>query len=276
MSAGTSKSQVMLRALLIGVSGGLVVLLGLRLLPRETPVAPAVDVVPAPDLSVQIEELRDILEQEIRARIALSDQVNRLRTEAGSAAEAPAPDAPSQPTPATPPTSDARQQPRFDAELLSAAGVETSEIDVLREVWQRVEMDRLYVNDRAAREGWLFSPRHRQELRALEDGLRDELGTESWERLLYATGQPNRVMVGEVLDASPARSAGLEPGDWIVSYDGERIFEAGELRGATTLGEPGENVPIEVRRGGSVFTLYARRGPLGVYLKTASLPPEPR
>lgn len=94
--------------------------------------------------------------------------------------------------------------------------------------------------------------------------LRDELGDAAYARYLEAQGQPTSVRVTQVLNGSPAKSAGLQPGDQLVSYNGERIFNVGDLRNLTMQGEPGEDVVIEVERDGVRMQLTVPRGPIGI------------
>lgn len=94
--------------------------------------------------------------------------------------------------------------------------------------------------------------------------LREELGDADYDRYLYATGQPNRVRVAEVIETSPGAQAGLAAGDMIVSYGGARVFNFRELISLTSAGEPGEMVAVEVVRDGSPTQLYLPRGPIGM------------
>jgi membrane-associated protease RseP (regulator of RpoE activity) len=94
--------------------------------------------------------------------------------------------------------------------------------------------------------------------------LRDELGDAAYARYLEAQGQPTSVRVSQVLSGSPAKSAGLQPGDQLVSYNGARIFNVGDLRNLTMQGEPGEDVVIEVERDGVRMQLTVPRGPIGI------------
>ena len=94
--------------------------------------------------------------------------------------------------------------------------------------------------------------------------LRDELGDAAYARYLEAQGQPTSVRVTQVLNGSPAKSAGLQPGDQLVSYNGERIFNVGDLGNLTMQGEPGEDVVIEVERDGVRMQLTVPRGPIGI------------
>jgi S1-C subfamily serine protease len=89
-------------------------------------------------------------------------------------------------------------------------------------------------------------------------------------------GKDNRLVVGDVLKSSAAERAGLEPGDIVQRYDGERIFNKKELRTATTQGKSGSTVAVDVERDGSLQRFYLPRGPLGITLETVSLPPSSR
>ena len=81
------------------------------------------------------------------------------------------------------------------------------------------------------------------------------------------------MVVGEVLQNSPAEEAGFMAGDHVLTYAGERIFRPRELRTATTQGREGEVVDIEVGRGTRIVTLRLFRGPLGVITRMRSDPP---
>jgi S1-C subfamily serine protease len=116
------------------------------------------------------------------------------------------------------------------------------------------------------REGWNQNPRYRQELRQLERDLRQELGDEDYDWLRYATGESNRVVVRDVLDRTPANRAGIRPGDSVRSYADRRIFTPGELKRATSRGEVGEWVRVELEREGEIVSVSVQRGPLGVVL----------
>lgn len=94
--------------------------------------------------------------------------------------------------------------------------------------------------------------------------LRSELGDAAYERYLDAQGQPSSIQVTQVLDGSPGSRAGLQPGDRIVSYSGERVFNVAELRSLTMQGDPGENVVVEIDREGVRMQLSLQRGPVGI------------
>lgn len=94
--------------------------------------------------------------------------------------------------------------------------------------------------------------------------LRAEIGDTEYEQYLDANGRPTSVQVGAVLESSPGQRAGLQSGDEILRYDGQRIFNTYELTQRTMLGEPGESVIIDVSRDGVLMQVVVPRGPIGV------------
>ena len=57
-------------------------------------------------------------------------------------------------------------------------------------------------------------------------------------------------------DAAPAKAAGLEPGDIIISVDGKPVEYVGQLQQQVAFRQPGETVKIEVARKGGVRKTY--------------------
>jgi hypothetical protein len=102
------------------------------------------------------------------------------------------------------------------------------------------------------------------QLRVGSDTLRAELGEADYERYLAATGRPTRVDITAVLASSAAQTAGLQPGDQIVAYGGERVFDVRELNQVLLEGEPGEPVIVDIERDGQPMQLVIPRGPLGI------------
>ena len=94
--------------------------------------------------------------------------------------------------------------------------------------------------------------------------LRGEIGDDAYARYLEAQGQPTSITITQVLSGSPGSSVGLQAGDQLVSYDGERIFNVVDLRDQTLQGNPGETVVIEVDRDGTRMQLTIPRGPIGL------------
>ena len=94
--------------------------------------------------------------------------------------------------------------------------------------------------------------------------LRAELGDADYERFLVAQGQPTAIQITRVLNGSPGSEAGLQPGDQIVSFDGERVFNVTDMRELTLRGAAGEDVVIEIDRDGVRMQLSVPRGPVGI------------
>lgn len=154
-------------------------------------------------------------------------------------------------------------------ERLVEAGFAVDEAARLKQQADEIAMQRLYLRDQAMREGWLGSGRYREELRALgerQQSMRDQLSADDYDRYLWALGRPNRVTVSSVLSGSPAQQAGLQPGDQILSYAGERVFSPGEIRRESSRGVAGASVAVEVMRDSQPMLVYLPRGPLGVQM----------
>ncbi len=165
--------------------------------------------------------------------------------------------------------------PWFDDSLLTKLGFNAADIDRIRARWEKAMMDRLYLTDERKRSGG--GPKaQRQALlafQAIENSLREDLGEYEYDAMRYATDQPNRVRLKDLLGESPAALAGAQPGDEVLRYDGERVYVPRQLQRLTQEGEPGEWVEVEVLRRGQVERLFVRRGPLGVQLEASSQPP---
>jgi hypothetical protein len=164
----------------------------------------------------------------------------------------------------------------LDADRLVAAGFHREDVERFQTSLDGIELQRLYLRDRAGREGWLGTPRYQQESQRLETAfqeLRQEFGDGLYDWALYASGYPNRVAVSEVLSGSAAESVGLRPGDVIERYDERLVLGAGELRDATAQGTTGETVAVDVRRGEQSLRVFVPRGPLGVRLASVAREP---
>lgn len=162
---------------------------------------------------------------------------------------------------------------QFDDEALLALGVHPRDVERLRDRWVSHELDKDALSNQALREGWFQQPRHRGELIGLELTLRRELQDSDYDEYLYALGKPNRLEAGEVLAGSAASDAGLRRGDVIVRYDDARIFAPGELLMASSSGDSGGSVPLEILRDGRRRTLYVKRGPLGALMEHSRAEP---
>jgi hypothetical protein len=163
----------------------------------------------------------------------------------------------------------------FDQQALLDSGMDGSLVSELKSTFERLEMERLYLRDQAAREGW-DRERIRNEMQLLEsteDDLRERLGESAYDAYLYASGQTNRVAVSSVLESAQAGQAGIKPGDHIIRYDSQPIYNWMELRSATTSGNIGDSVEVEVDRDGETLQFYLMRGPLGIRMDALRVAP---
>ena len=122
-----------------------------------------------------------------------------------------------------------------------AAGIDRSTAIQIQAQLDRNQLDELHLNNQARREDWLNTPRYheaRQEIRARFTDFREQLGDDTFDRLLYALGRPNRLLIADVLQGSPAQQTGLSARDEILSYQGKRVFTVPELQALTGAGDP--------------------------------------
>jgi len=214
---------------------------------------------------LEIATLHEALREERAERQALELEVERLHEELDQLAW-------SEADPANE-AGEEQEPPWFDEAGLLEHGVEPAEVERLREAFGASELALLELENRARREGWFREPRYREELRDMRLALRAELGDDRFDRLLYATGRQNRVVVSDVLDGSAAQGSGLQPGDEILSYDDRRIFRPMELKQATTEGRAGERVAVELWREDSRVRVWLPRGPIGIRMDPQRRPP---
>ena len=96
------------------------------------------------------------------------------------------------------------------------------------------------------------------------NGMRNELGDLEYEQYLEGYGRPTTVGVGAVIESSPGQLAGLQSGDQIVRYDGERVFSYSDINAQQLQGEPGESIVIDILRNGTPMQIVMPRGPIGI------------
>jgi len=101
--------------------------------------------------------------------------------------------------------------------------------------------------------------------------MRSELGDDTYARYLEAQGQPTAIRITQVLGGSPGSKIGLQPGDQLISYGGDRVFSVTDLRNNAMQGNPGEDVVIEIERDGTRIQLTVPRGPIGITGSGASV-----
>jgi hypothetical protein len=107
------------------------------------------------------------------------------------------------------------------------------------------------------------SPRVTERLSPNEQ-LRLELGDENYASFLESSGRSTSVSVRSVMESSPAQMSGLQSGDEILSYNGERVFSISEINERTVEGLEGESVLLEVERNGEEMQIAIPRGPIGI------------
>ncbi|NOR35497.1 MAG: PDZ domain-containing protein [Woeseiaceae bacterium] len=97
-----------------------------------------------------------------------------------------------------------------------------------------------------------------------DQALRAELGDVEYEQYLEANGRSTAVAVGSVLESSPGQRAGLQSGDQIVGYNGQRVFSYGELSEQTMSATPGRAVVVDIVRDGVPMQVVVDAGPIGI------------
>lgn len=224
------------------------------------------------DTLAQEQILRQMLEKQVAALADKLDAMTESKTGTGNAENA-------RPEKITRTGKRATPDPSagwINPQLLVDAGMVESDVKRVTDLYETMEMDRLVLRDQAMREGWMGSDRFRNEMDNLDqrvENLRNDLGDGAYDALLYASGRPNRVYVSGTLGNSPAAQAGIQAGDAILRYAGERIYSWTDLRQATGKGDANEVVPVEIDRNNKRLEIYVKRGPLGVRLDQQSVKP---
>ena len=165
---------------------------------------------------------------------------------------------------------------RASVQALIEAGIGEQQAAWIQERLDEIDLQQLYLSDRATREGWLNKPRYHKERRKYLNAvteLRDEVGDDVYDRLLYTLGRPNRVAVRDIIQNSPAAQYGLQGGDEIIEYGGQRIFSSNELSSLVKQGDAGVMTLMRVKREGEIHDVYLPRGPLGIRMTTARVAP---
>jgi predicted metalloprotease with PDZ domain len=97
-----------------------------------------------------------------------------------------------------------------------------------------------------------------------DQALRTEIGDAEYERYLQAYGRSTSVAVGTVLESSPGQIAGLQSGDEIVAYGGQRVFSYSELSQQTMRAQAGQSVVVDIVRDGVPMQVVVEAGPIGI------------
>ncbi len=224
--------------------------------PAINPSAAIEDRVAALETALTTEqEARRVLEDEL---VALNSELERIKsgTPGGTATSA------DEPLPMPPRSSRFRDSDSFESrsKALVDEGLtaERAAYILQRESELRFAQMQAYYEARNAE-----NPEAR--LASLTDpdaALRDEIGETEYEKYLRANNRSTSVEVEGVMSSSPAASAGLQPGDEIVRYDGERVYNSRDLMERAMDGEG--PVVVEVLRDGSSMEVIIPRGPIGI------------
>ncbi|MGI9222119.1 MAG: PDZ domain-containing protein [Woeseiaceae bacterium] len=151
----------------------------------------------------------------------------------------------------------AEQPDRRNAMIAAGLSPERADHILRRESEMRFEMMQAYYDARNSGESFdrfSMSP---------DAMLRADIGDADYEKYLQANGRPTTVGVAGVMTASPAERAGLQPGDEIVGYDGDRVFSTSDLMQRTMAAGEGD-VVVDVVRDGAPMQVVLPRGPIGV------------
>jgi Skp family chaperone for outer membrane proteins len=97
-----------------------------------------------------------------------------------------------------------------------------------------------------------------------DNALRAEIGDLEYEQYLEANGRSTSVAVGTVLESSPGQRAGLQAGDAIVAYGGQRVFSYAELSEQTMNAQAGQSVVVDIVRDGMPMQVVVEAGPIGI------------
>jgi hypothetical protein len=151
------------------------------------------------------------------------------------------------------------RQQRFDRFV--AAGMAPGQAQAIMQREEELEMEMLRARYAAMQSG--STPQEVAKITPLAL-LRAELGDTEYAKYLEARGRRPSVSVRKVLRSSPVQIAGLKPGDEIVAYNGQRVFDMNELDALTYQATAGAMVPLQVIRDGQSIEFYVAAGPLGI------------
>lgn len=215
-----------------------------------------------------LQSLTNTMNEEIRERRLLAQQVEELQAEVAELRKARGGDEEEAP----------ERVVNFQAmeDRFTEMGFTSQERESLWRLEAARQVQQVELNDRARREGWIDTSRYNEEMEALStfaSPVRDELGDDRYDRYLYAMGRTNRVIVGGVMPTSQAEKAGLRRGDVIVRYGGEPVYTNLHLVRLRSSGEAGAPVMVEINRNGQSMQINMSRGPMGFGGSVESIDP---
>jgi hypothetical protein len=147
-------------------------------------------------------------------------------------------------------------------ERLIEAGFLPSQASMIVQRESELQMESIKARYEAERSGDMSE--YWRSRNSMNDVLREELGDADYERYLVANERSTNITVSSVIESSPAQSAGLQAGDQIVRYDGERVFSMTDLTRQTMDGTAGQNVVVDIVRDGTPMQMVLPRGPVGI------------
>jgi hypothetical protein len=145
---------------------------------------------------------------------------------------------------------------------LMEAGFDEFQSEEIMRMTDEFQMDMLNARYEATQNNERFDAGAAQ-LEATQN-FRESLGDTDYEKYLAATNQATSVNIRNVLESSPAQSAGLLPEDEIISYNGERVYNNNDLTRLSSSVDISGNVLIEVMRDGLPTSVSIPVGPIGI------------
>ena len=148
--------------------------------------------------------------------------------------------------------------------LLTEAGFSNAQAENIKRRVEELRVSAMEARFDLQRNGGSATAGAARQLLDTEAVLRQELGDPDYERYLSALGRPTSVNIDTVLASSAAERAGLQIGDEIVNYGGERVFNVRDLNQVLLTGQPGETVLVDIVRDDIPMQIAIPRGPLGI------------
>ena len=142
---------------------------------------------------------------------------------------------------------------------LVAAGMAPTQAATIVATVDRLTLERLNLRFEALRDGEARSRDFRQAMSDLPDireVIESEYGNDAYDQYLYASGRPNRVVVTDVLQDSPAQRIGLRSGDVLIGMDGQRIYSASDIMSIAADSNSVNDMPVTIHRDGVLLDLY--------------------
>lgn len=140
--------------------------------------------------------------------------------------------------------------PRFTTDRLHADQLGGASIAAVRDAFEDANREIAMLASAAYQQGLGNDPSLQEQRLLLRQSLQDYLGPDAYLAGLYATGQPNRLVVTGVAEGTDAASQGVQRGDVLLGVNGYRVFDDADFRAATGSLVAGSPVQVEVLRHG--------------------------